>query len=83
MWVSVNEYKYARVYVYVCLCVRACMYVRKCEHMCAGPKSGIKCSLFVVSVEISNLHSHAYDKNQVINEVQNETRTSAVTQYTG
>jgi len=40
--------------------------------------------LFVCGIsEISNSHNHTYHKFQFINEVQNETRTSAVTQYAG
>jgi len=72
--------------MHVCMCI----YVYACLHVCMKMRAHVYRAavrnkvLFVCGIsEISNLHSHAYDKFEVINEVQNETRTSAVTQYAG
>jgi hypothetical protein len=72
----------------VCVFVCVCMYVYACMHLFTKMRAHVYRAavknnvLFVCGIsEISNLHSHAYDKFQVINEVQRETRPTAVTQY--
>ena len=76
------------VYSSVCVCVYACMHT--CMYVCTEMRAHVyratvrNKALFVCGItEISNLHNHTYDKFQVINEVQNETSTSAATQYSG
>ena len=83
-----NEDMYTRKCVFICMCVYACMHI--CMYVCMKMRDHVYSAavrnkvLFVCGIsEISNLHSHTYAKFQVINEVQNETRTSAVTQYAG